>query len=188
MKVEIVYTTHCKNAKLLAEDMARYVRTYAKPITDFDFHEDIDLLVIGFEEYPCIKDKELENFISQLSREHIKNLALFNLFCLKNKDMDKVIDFCQKQDLPLMRETYSCKKKLSSKANLNDDIISGGRVYIEDMVNICLNYYWISKNENFSIIINYQYNKNISKDMNDNRFYLFLRYMEIKNYYNDKWG
>ena len=61
MKVQVVYTTHCKDAKLLAEDMARYARTYAKPITDFSFQEDIDLLVIGFEEYPCLKDKELEN-------------------------------------------------------------------------------------------------------------------------------
>lgn len=27
MKVQVVYTTHCKDAKLLAEDMARYART-----------------------------------------------------------------------------------------------------------------------------------------------------------------
>lgn len=142
MKVQVVYTTHCKDAKLLAEDMARYARTYAKPITEFDFEEDIDLLVIGFEEYPCFKDKELETFIHQLSRNHIKNLALFNLFYFNAKQMDHVITLCQKQDLPLMRETYSCKKrKLRQQYMLNDDIISGGRVYIEDMVNICIHYY-----------------------------------------------
>ena len=50
MRVEVVYTTHCKDAKILAEDMARYARTYAKPISDFNFHNDLDLLVIGFEE------------------------------------------------------------------------------------------------------------------------------------------
>ncbi|MFR7591174.1 MAG: hypothetical protein ACLUVC_07020 [Longibaculum sp.] len=141
MKVVVVYTTHCKDAKLLADDMARYARTYARPITDFDFQEDVDLLVLGFEEYPCFKDKELETFIHQLSRQHIKNLALFNLFCFKNKQMDKVIDLCRQQDLPLMRETYSCKKALKSKCYLSDDIISGGREYIEDMVNICNHYY-----------------------------------------------
>lgn len=141
MKVQVVYTTHCKEAKLLAEDMARYVKTYAKPISEFDFYEDIDLLVIGFEEYPCLKDKELENFICQLSRHHIKNLALFNLFCFKSKDMDKVIKLCQQQDLPLMRETYSCKKGMKQKCVLSDDVLSGGRIYIEDMVNICINYY-----------------------------------------------
>ena len=37
MKVQVVYTTHCKDAKLLAEDMARYARTYAKPIDRFFF-------------------------------------------------------------------------------------------------------------------------------------------------------
>ena len=35
MRVQVVYTTHCKEAKLLAEDMARYARTYAKPMTDY---------------------------------------------------------------------------------------------------------------------------------------------------------
>lgn len=141
MKVQVVYTEHCKNAKHLAEDMARYVRTYAKPINEFDFHEDVDLLVIGFEEYPCFKDKELEEFISKLSRQHIKNLALFNMFCFKNKEMDKAIKLCQKNDLPLMRETYSCKKRLKTKQILDDDMISGAREYIEDMVNICIHYY-----------------------------------------------
>lgn len=141
MRVEVVYTTHCKDAKLLAEDMARYARTYAKPISEFDYHQSIDLLVIGFEEYPCLKDKELENFIKSLSRENVRNLALFNMFCFDNKQMDKIIELCQKQDLPLMRETYSCKKGIRSKHYLNDDIISGGRVYIEDMVNICNHYY-----------------------------------------------
>lgn len=141
MRVQVVYATHCKEAKLLAEDMARYARTYAKPMTDFNFHEEIDLLVIGFEEYPCLKDKELEEFICKLSRQYIRNVALFNLFCLKNKQMDQIIELCQKQDLPLMRETYSCKKGLLSKCVLSDDIISDGRTYIEDMVNVCNHYY-----------------------------------------------
>lgn len=141
MKVQVVYTTHCKDAKLLAEDMARYVKTYARSLHDFNFDEDIDLLILGFEEYPCFKDRELETFISKLSREHIKNIALFNIFCLNTKQMDKVIQLCQKRDLPLMRETYSCKKGLIRKPYLDDDIISGARCYIEDMVNICINYY-----------------------------------------------
>lgn len=141
MRVEIVYTSHCKDAKNLAEDMARYVKTYAKPIDQFNFNEDIDLLVIGFEEYPCLKDKELEAFILKLSRSHIKNLALFNVFCMNSKQMNKAIDLCQKHNLPLMRETYSCKKTLISKHCCRDDMISGARVYIEDMVNICRNYY-----------------------------------------------
>lgn len=141
MRVEIVYTSHCKYAKNLAVDMARYVKTYAKPINQLDFNEDIDLLVIGFEEYPCFKDKELEALILKLSRSHIKNLALFNVFCFNSKQMNSVIDLCQKQNLPLMRETYSCKKTFISKHCCRDDMVSGARVYIEDMVNICRNYY-----------------------------------------------
>ena len=141
MKVVVVYTNHCKDAKLLAEDMARYAKTYARNMNQFDFEEDIDLLVLGFEEYPCLKDKELETFITRLSRKHIKNLALFNLFCFKNNEVEKIIKLCQKYDLPLMRETYSCKKGIKRKNKLSDDILSGGRIYIEDMVNICIHYY-----------------------------------------------
>lgn len=141
MKVVIVYTSHCKETKLLAEDMARYAKTYARPLCDFDFNDHVDLLVIGFEEMICHNNKELENFISQLSRKNVKNLALFNMFCFSNKQMYKIIELCQKQDLPLMRETYSCKKGIKPKPCLNDDVLSGGRVYIEDMVNICRHYY-----------------------------------------------
>lgn len=141
MKVVIVYTSHCKETKLLAEDMARYAKTYARPLCDFDFNENVDLLVIGFEETIFRNNRELEHFIHQLSRKNIKNLALFNMFCFSNKQMYKTIELCQKQDLPLMRETYSCKKGIKSKPCLNDDVLSGGRIYIEDMVNICRHYY-----------------------------------------------
>lgn len=141
MKVVVVYTSHCKETRILAEDMARYAKTYARPLCDFDFDEQIDLLVVGFEEIVYRNNKELEKFIHQLSRNKIKNLALFNMFCFSNKQMYKIIELCQKQDLPLMRETYSCKRGIKSKICLDDDVLSGGRVYIEDMVNICRHYY-----------------------------------------------
>ena len=141
MKIQVVYTNSCKDTKLLAEDMARYARTYAKPICKFDYNECIDLLVIGFEE--CLfKDKELCSFISSLTRDKVKNVALFNMFYFSENSMKKVIDLCHLYDLPLMRETYSCKKrKILPEKILSDDIISGGRIYVEDMINICNKYY-----------------------------------------------
>jgi hypothetical protein len=141
MKVRVVYTSHCKDTKLLAEDMARYAKTYARSLEDFDFKEEIDLLVIGFEDYPCIKDKELEAFISKLKRKYIKNLALFNMFYFSNKQMEKTIRLCQINDLPLMRETYSCKRHLLPQNKIDNDLLEGGRLYIEDMITICRSYY-----------------------------------------------
>lgn len=141
MKVLVVYTNKCKDTKLLAEDMARYARTYAMPISEFDYNNNYDLLVVGFEEC-LLSDKELKIFLASLTRDKIKNIALFNMFYFSEKSMNKAIELCHKYDLPLMRETYSCKKKnpYSSRV-LNDDMISGGRIYIEDMVNICNHYY-----------------------------------------------
>lgn len=141
MKVKVVYTSHCKDAKLLAEDIARYAKTYAQSIEHFDFSEEIDLLVLGFDDYLCLKDKELEQFVSKLQRKYIKNLALFNTFIFNNKKMEKTIQLCQKNDLPLMRETYSAKRGLKCKQRLNNDTIEGGRLYIEDMIVICKKYY-----------------------------------------------
>lgn len=141
MKVKVVYTSHCKDTKLLAQDIARSAKTYAQPIKDFDFNEDLDLLVIGFEDYICIKDDELITFISSLSRKHIKNIALFNLFAINNKQMEKAIQLCIDNDLPLMRETYSFKRKLIPQKKLCNDCIEGGRLYIVDMITVCRNYY-----------------------------------------------
>lgn len=141
MKVKIVYTSHCKDAKLLAEDIARYAKTYAQSIEHFDFSEEIDLLVLGFDDYFCLNDKELEQFVSKLQRKYIKNLALFNTFIFNNKKMEKTIQLCQKKGLPLMRETYSAKRGLKCKQRLNNDTIEGGRLYIEDMIVICKKYY-----------------------------------------------
>ena len=73
MKVQVVYTTHCKDAKLLAEDIARYARTYARPTTEFNFDEDIDLLVLGFEEYPCVKDKDCLLYTSEIADVFVQN-------------------------------------------------------------------------------------------------------------------
>ena len=72
MRVQVVYTTHCKEAKLLAEDMARYARTYAKPMTDFNFHENAN----GQAQYNIylkylirdFKDKELLKYTHVLNR------------------------------------------------------------------------------------------------------------------------
>ena len=141
MKVQVVYTNKSNDAKLLVEDIARYARTYAKPISQFDHEEMIDLLVIGFEE-SLFYHKELKSFISSLTRDKIKNVALVNMFYFSEKSMNKAIDLCHIYDLPLLRETYSCKKrKFLPENHLTDDIISGGREFVEDMINICNNYY-----------------------------------------------
>ena len=108
---------------------------------NFDYEEMIDLLVIGFEE-SLFYHKELKSFISSLTRDKVKNVALVNMFYFSEKSMDKAINLCHIYDLPLLRETYSCKRKrLLPENHLTDDIISGGREYVEDMINICNNYY-----------------------------------------------
>ena len=137
VKVEVVYTSKCKMSKSLAEYLAKEARTYAKELSDYDFNHDVDLLVIGFEEYVCLKDKELEEFISHLSRQHVKNIALFNLFFVSNKQMERIIQLCHQYDLPLMRETYSCKIKPFCNHGLCDDALSSARSYLEDMMTIC---------------------------------------------------
>lgn len=139
MKIEIVYTTKSKHMKTVADEMARWVKTYAKPISDFRYDHQVDLLVIGFDD-SILKDKELIHFVNSLSRTQIKNVSLVNAFNFNTKKMQKMISLCQRNDLPLLREQYTFKAK-RKKGLLDQDIIDGARLYIEDMVNIVRNYY-----------------------------------------------
>ena len=92
MKIEILYTKKSKHIKPVAEAMARWVKTYAKSIDDFDYCNCIDLLIIGFDD-SIWKDSQLENFIKHLNRHKVRNLALFNAFYINDHKMQNMITF-----------------------------------------------------------------------------------------------
>lgn len=139
MNVAVVYFGS-KTASL-ADDIAREARTHAIRPEEFDFDAHVDLLMIGFDclAYGSKLKKDIHQFISKLDREHISNVSLFSLFTFRNGLLDYVIKDCQKQDLPLLRDNYECKVPL--KMRLNDTILQGARVYVDDMITIVNNYY-----------------------------------------------
>ena len=140
MKVEVLYTNKSKHIKPVAEAMARWVKTHAKPIDAFDSESQVDLLLIGFDD-SVRKDVELETFIKKLNRHYIHNLALFNAFYLNENKMNNMIKLCQLTNLPLMREQYSFKLTFKQLKEVDQGVIDGARLYIEDMVNIVRDYY-----------------------------------------------
>lgn len=140
MKVEVLYTSKSKHVKPVAEEMARWVKTYAKNINDYSPNGVVDLMVITFDD-TVFKDKELCAFIKKLDRRTVKNLALVNAFYMSDKKMQMTIKLCQEVDLPLMREQYSWKITLRQWHHSEQGIVDGARLYIEDMVNIVRNYY-----------------------------------------------
>ena len=140
VKLEIVYTNKSKHVKQVAQDMARWAKTYAKPVQDFSHSQCVDLLVISFDSR-VTKDKELIEFINSLNRNIVKNVSLVNAFYFNPKQLTKMIKLCQQADLPLMREQYSFKLNIKHLNQINPDIINGARLYIEDMINIVRNYY-----------------------------------------------
>ena len=141
MNIAIVYSHTSKYAEELATQMAKAARTQAIPFQDFDFHAHVDLLVLGFD-CPCFgKPKEVEQFIKGLDRHYVKNIALFSTFMFSSKALVDMSVLCMKQDLPLMREQYCCKLPIELNCHLSDNAINGGIVYIDDMINICRDYY-----------------------------------------------
>lgn len=146
MKVIVLYTNKSRYTKQVMEKMARWAKTYARSIDDYNTSELADLLVIGFDN-TLLKDKELDEFISSLTRDCVKNLALVNCFYKNNERMNKVIKKCQQSNLPLMREQYTFKLTFSSikmyykTGDINSDIVDGARLYIDDMINVIRNYY-----------------------------------------------
>lgn len=140
MKVEILYTTKSKHVKPVAEKMAMWVKSHAKNIDEYDKNIPVDLLVVAFDD-SFLKDKELCAFIQSLNRNTVKNLALVNAFYLNDKKIKTMITLCQQTDLPLMREQYSWKITWKQVNAVDQCVIDGARLYIEDMVNIIRNYY-----------------------------------------------
>ena len=141
MNIAIVYSHTSKYAEELATQMAKAARTQAIPFQDLDFHAHVDLLVLGFDCPRFGKPKEVEQFIKGLDRHYVKNIALFSTFMFSSKALDDMSDLCMKQDLPLMREQYCCKLPMELHCHLSDNAINGGIVYIDDMINICRDYY-----------------------------------------------
>lgn len=140
MKIEILYTTKSKHVKPVATKMAMWAKTYAKSIAEYDSNTVADLLIIAFDD-SFLKDKELYSFIQSLNRNAIKNVALCSAFYINDKKMQAMITLCQQTDLPLMREQYSWKITWKQLKTVDQCVIDGARLYIEDMVNIIRNYY-----------------------------------------------
>lgn len=139
MNVAVVYFG--SKTMALADDIAREAKTHAITAGEFDFHDHLDLLLIGFD---CFAQghklkKEIHQFISQLDRDHVRNVSLFSLFTFKNGLLDYVVEECRNQNLPLLRDSYECKVPL--KMDLNDSILQGARVYVDDMMTIVNHYY-----------------------------------------------
>ena len=93
MRIEILYTNKSKHIKPVAEAMARWVKTYAKKIDDFDDCGCVDLMVIGFDDSTW-KDGQ-----------------------------------------------YSFKLTFKQLKEIDQNVIDGARLYVEDMVNLVRDYY-----------------------------------------------
>ncbi|WP_285945416.1 hypothetical protein [Thomasclavelia cocleata] len=140
MRIEILYTNKSKHIKPVADAMARWVKTYAKKIDDFDDCGWVDLMVIGFDDSTW-KDGQLEAFIKNLNRQKVRNIALVNAFYINDHKMKNMIKLCQETDLPLMREQYSFKLTFKQLKEIDQNVIDGARLYVEDMVNLVRDYY-----------------------------------------------
>ena len=140
MRIEVLYTNKSRHIKPVAEAMARWVKTYAKTIDDFDYCGCVDLMIIGFDDSSW-KDCQLESFIKNLNRQKVRNVALFNAFYINDHKMKNMIKLCQETDLPLMREQYSFKLTFKQLKEIDQNVIDGARLYMEDMVKLVWAYY-----------------------------------------------
>lgn len=97
-------------------------------------------MVIGFDDSTW-KDGQLETFIKNLNRQKVRNIALVNAFYINDHKMKNMIKLCQETDLPLMREQYSFKLTFKQLKEIDQNVIDGARLYVEDMVNLVRDYY-----------------------------------------------
>lgn len=140
MKIEILYSTKSNISQELALSMAKWVKTSASPIKSFVYTQPIDLLVIVFKD-GFFNDGELVELIKSLDRTKVYNLCLVNSYYYKPLKLNRIIKLCQNSNLPLMREHYSFKVTYGERYGIKQVNIDGARLYIEDMVNLIINYY-----------------------------------------------
>ena len=141
MNIAVVCLGKSHQIKTLADDLAREVRIYMRYPFEFSSEEHADLLLIGFDTrfFNKKREREVFSFLSRINREHIHNVALFSVYSHSNTMMKHVVSYCQKQDLPLLRDFYSAH--ISFHKELSDIVLQNGRVYVTDMMNIVNNYY-----------------------------------------------
>lgn len=142
MNVAIVKIGRSSNLEQVAQNMASTAQTNSLTPEEFDIHEVVDLLVVGFDANPFgHKEKRIREFISQLDRQHIKNIALFSAYSLSNRMMKSIVQLCEDRNLPLMREQFCCRFPFKANREVLQNAIDDARDYIEDMITICRNYY-----------------------------------------------
>ncbi len=139
MKVAVVYMKTDKFMKPIANEIARDARTRALTPDEFDHQAIFDLLVLIFSSNH-LNYKQIAHFISSLNRQHVHNVALVGTYSITDSIMKKTIALCHKQDLPLMREQYTCKLPILSR-HLPDVVLKDSRIYVNDMMTIVDNYY-----------------------------------------------
>jgi flavodoxin len=140
MNVAVVYFGD-ETVSQLADDLAREARTHAMTPHDYDFCDEVDLLMIGCQ---CLMSghkhkKEIHDFISHLDPSKIKNVAVFSLFTFKNGLLNYTVKEIVDHDLPLLRDQYECK--IPMRSEITDNMLQGARVYVDDMMTVVNNYY-----------------------------------------------
>jgi len=140
MNIAVVCIGRNKHVFELAQSIADAAHTNVFEISSYNRRQVVDLLLLGFDATMVGKKKEVVDFIEGLDRNHVHNIALFSLYNLSNKFMEQAIEKCAQKQLPLMREQYCFKASLLMKT-LPLEAAEAARLYAQDMINICNNYY-----------------------------------------------
>ncbi len=140
MVIKIVYSHKTPYIETIANELARYLKVRATKMDDFEFDEPVDLLIVAFGD-SFLKDKDLEEFMSQIDRSSVHNVIFVTGYYFNNKKLKSAVDLAYKYDVPLMRQQYCFKQSLFKRNEIETDVIDDARVYLEDMVNIVRDYY-----------------------------------------------
>ncbi len=140
MVIRIVYSHKTPYIETIANELARYLKVRATKMDDFEFDEPVDLLIVAFGD-SFLKDKDLEEFMSQIDRSSVHNVIFVTGYYFNNKKLKSAVDLAYKYDVPLMRQQYCFKQSLFKRNEIETDVIDDARVYLEDMVNIVRDYY-----------------------------------------------
>jgi flavodoxin len=110
MNTAVRYYSKSGNTKKLAEAIAKSVGTTAESI-DKAIAEPVELLLLGGAVYAGKIDTHLRDFISRLSPNIVKSVAVFSTAAGGKSIQPQVAELLKGKGIPIIGDGFSCKGK-----------------------------------------------------------------------------
>lgn len=108
MNIQIRYYSQTGNTKQVAEAIGEQLGITAQS-TAVPISEEVDVLFLGSAVYGADVDKNIKNFIAELSPQKVHHVACFSTATLLKSSYPKVTKLLNKQGISFSKQEFHCR-------------------------------------------------------------------------------